>query len=104
MNETLTVYQCQSCPEGEACGFDGETYDQSYDECHHPMDLGFAQRLADCFNTCAGTPTDRLDQLGSTLRCAEKIRNTLPEAPPTTEQIEEYLRLVWGVDVVVSIR
>ena len=40
------VYQCSSCPPEEACGLDGESFDRSYDECHHPLTLEKARLYA----------------------------------------------------------
>ncbi len=47
----LEVYRCDYCEPGRACGIDGEnTLDCSYDECHHPLDLGFAEEVVRRWN------------------------------------------------------
>ena len=49
------VYQCSSCPPEEACGLDGESFDRSYDECHHPLTLEKARlyaAAADLYAAC----------------------------------------------------
>lgn len=49
--EPLEVYRCCFCAtdwhgKDSACGFNGESYDHSYDECHHPMLLKDAELFA----------------------------------------------------------
>jgi hypothetical protein len=46
----LEVYRCSYAEDGRACGLGGETYDRSHDECHHPLDLEFAEELAKRWN------------------------------------------------------
>ena len=40
------VYQCSYCPPDLACGLDGESFDCSHDECHHPLTLDDARLYA----------------------------------------------------------
>ena len=51
------VYQCSHCPPDEACGLDGESFDCSRDECHHPLTLEMARKFAavdDLIAACDG--------------------------------------------------
>jgi hypothetical protein len=54
--EPWTVHRCSYCEPDRACGFNGENLDHSYDECHHPLDLETAERLAACLNALANVP------------------------------------------------
>src|SRR5438128_2421637 len=55
MNHTSlpwTVYQCQFAKEepGSACGLNGRSFDCSYEECHHPLDLADAAYIVQACN------------------------------------------------------
>jgi len=57
----IEVYRCSYCEKDSACGFDGEGYDLSYDECGHPFSLDEANRFAACWNYCIGISTKELE-------------------------------------------
>lgn len=60
--EPIEVYRCSYCEDGKACGFDGEGYDHSHDECHHPFSLDEARRIAACWNYCISISTEELER------------------------------------------
>ena len=46
-----TAYRCPSCYEPDrACGFNGETLDGSYEECHHVLSLEEAHLIVRAVN------------------------------------------------------
>lgn len=60
LHDKIEVYRCDYCPENAACGFDGSSYDHSYDECHHPFDHAEANRLVACWNALRGIPSSAI--------------------------------------------
>ena len=65
-----------------------------------------AERICACVNACEGVHSERLYQFAATARCAEGIRKTMGLAarfPPTAEQLEEFNKLLWGVDIEVRV-
>ena len=51
-----TVYQCEFALRkypNRACGLDGESFDHSQDECHHPLTLADAKLFAKAFEMLA---------------------------------------------------
>lgn len=71
--ELWSVYQCESCKEDEpnsACGVNGEKFDHSRDECHHPLSIEKANRIVDCVNACSGMtdPKQAIEGLKKALR------------------------------------
>ena len=70
-----------------------------------------AERIVACVNACAGIPTEELPKVGQMVRMkrkGEEINNHIfgrfPTRPPTERMLEEYLDIVWGVNVKVKYR
>jgi len=67
----LTVYQCSDCEKyakDRACGFNGECLDWSNDECHHPLYLDEARRMAAAWNFTRLMPVEKFEGLVMRLR------------------------------------
>lgn len=46
-----TVYRCQFANDQEACGLNGESFDASYDECHHTLNYDDATFVIEAVNS-----------------------------------------------------
>ena len=71
----LEVYQCDGCPKHEACGFNGEGYDCSRDECHHPLSLETANEMARRWNL--------VEEQAKEKEAAKKVREMSPKQRKT---------------------
>ena len=61
--EPLVVFQCDYCDDLSACGFNGIMYDESSDECHHPLLLEDARRIAASWNFCLNMDMEEIEQV-----------------------------------------
>ena len=95
----LEVYRCRFCIEentDRACGFNDCSLDQSYDECHHPLDLKTAQRISACYNALAGVqdPAAFMQSVGSLVLAVKSSRLlTTPSLQARCDEVLEHRQM-----------
>lgn len=96
-----------TCPDYQVI-LDAEDVPVINGDCDDPRwpDEETCERITACVNACKGIPDDNLKRWAATVRVSDQIRSTMGlqgRFPPTAEQLQEFVRLHWGVDVEIHV-
>lgn len=89
--EPLVVFQCSYCDELSACGFNGQQYDESRDECHHPLLLEEARRMVASWNFCLNMDIKEIEKKSNLSNVFEGIEKARKEIFKATEAMPNYM-------------